>query len=92
LRDAAVLEAVLFGFLTVLRVNEDKKGVARGWGREVVETREWVGMVFGRLEGMGEGFGGEGDGERCRVLAAGVLVGVGEVVEGWRGGEMGDFM
>ena len=72
-----------------MRVNEDKKGVARGWGKEVLETQEWVGMVFGRLE-TGEGFGGEG--ERCRVLAAGVLVGVGEGVEAWRKGEMGDFL
>lgn len=48
----------------------NKKGIAEEMGKELLETRGWVEGVFERV--------GEG---RVKVLAAGVLGGVAEVVE-----------
>lgn len=112
--DTATMEALLFGFLTLLQVNRNgKKRLATDFGREVVETGEWAGLVFEKLDqaasggigaggrdGVGDGgilgeVGGSGrsvremvrddETERCRGLAAGVLVACKEVGEEWRG-------
>jgi telomere length regulation protein len=74
-KDKQVLNAVLFGFLMVLETNENKERVATEQGKELMETQAWVKMVF---EGLGTG--SEED-DRVRVLAAGVVVRCGEVVE-----------
>jgi telomere length regulation protein len=74
-KDKQVLNAVLFGFLMLLDTNENKERVATEHGKELMETQAWVKMVF---EGLGTG--SEED-ERVRVLAAGVVVRCGEVVE-----------
>ncbi|KAF2831443.1 hypothetical protein CC86DRAFT_443135 [Ophiobolus disseminans] len=74
-KDKQVLNAVLFGFLMILETNENKERVATEHGKELMETQAWVKMVF---EGLGTG--SEED-ERVRVLAAGVVVRCGEVVE-----------
>lgn len=74
-KDKQVLNAVLFGFLMILETNENKERVATEQGKELMETQAWVKMVF---EGLG--VGSEED-ERVRVLAAGVVVRCGEVVE-----------
>jgi len=74
-KDKQVLNAVLFGFLMLLETNENKERVATEQGKELMETQAWVKMVF---EGLGTG--SEED-ERVRVLAAGVVVRCGEVVE-----------
>jgi telomere length regulation protein len=74
-KDKQVLNAVLFGFLMLLETNENKERVATEHGKELMETQAWVKMVF---EGLGTG--SEED-ERVRVLAAGVVVRCGEVVE-----------
>ncbi|KAF2132660.1 hypothetical protein P153DRAFT_309193 [Dothidotthia symphoricarpi CBS 119687] len=74
-KDKAVLNAVLFGFLMLLETNENKERVATEHGKELMETQAWVKMVFDGL-----GAGSEED-ERVRVLAAGVVVRCGEVVE-----------
>lgn len=107
-----MLEAVLFAILTILDVNEaqgDRRRLALECGRELVETREWVGGVWERLEGAGGdgrgglaglGVGEEGGGksgaegneqERCKVLAAGVLVQIKEVVDQYQRLMVGDL-
>jgi telomere length regulation protein len=82
--DITVMEALLFGFLTILEVNSDKRALVDSFGRQMMETREWVEEVFDR---MGSG-GGEED-ERVRMLAAGVLVRIGEVAEKYQALLMG---
>jgi telomere length regulation protein len=82
-RDASVCEAVLLGVLTLLEVNlEVEKGqrLAENEGAKVVEVREWVEGVFTGAWGVEEG---------VRALAAGVLVKIQEVAEGWRRALMG---
>ncbi|KAF8245837.1 hypothetical protein K440DRAFT_586731 [Wilcoxina mikolae CBS 423.85] len=81
--DGSVCEAVLLGVLTVLEVNlEVERGqrLAEREGGKVVEVREWVEGVFEGAWGAEEG---------VRALAAGVLVKIQEVAEGWRRALMG---
>jgi len=85
-KDVQVLEALLFALLMLLDVNEDKERLARDHGRELVETQEWSRMVLERMQGAGQ------DGERVRMLAAGVIVRVGEVVERWHRIMTGSFI
>ena len=81
-----VLEAVLFGLLTLLEVNgagiegEDvsKRRLAEECGEALVETRAWVGLV---MEGMVGGKAAGKEEERVGMLAAAVLIRVEEVVE-----------
>ena len=85
--DASVLEGLLFAFLTLLDVNQDAgRRLAEEQGRELLETQEWVGGV---LERMG---GGDEEGERCRMLAAGVLIRCREVVEKFQRLLVGDMI
>lgn len=86
--DITVLEALLFGFLTIFEVNDGddgKRGIAQEMPKQLVETQHWVEMMFERI-GDGNLVQGEGQGEEAKVrtLAAGVLVRAGEVVEGYR--------
>jgi len=82
--DITVMEALLFGFLTILEVNGDKKALVDSFGRQMMETRDWTEGVFGRM-----GAGGGDEDERVRMLAAGVLVRIGEVVEKYQALLMG---
>ncbi|KAF7871839.1 hypothetical protein EAF04_003946 [Stromatinia cepivora] len=85
--DVVVQEALLFSFMTILEINEgDLRGLAERHGRELLETREWVDVVF-----RGIGAGSEED-ERRRLLAAGVLVRIGECVEKWQRLMVGDVV
>ncbi|KAJ8059208.1 hypothetical protein OCU04_012179 [Sclerotinia nivalis] len=85
--DVVVQEALLFSFMTILEINEgDLRGLAERHGRELLETREWVDGVF-----RGIGAGSEED-ERRRLLAAGVLVRIGECVEKWQRLMVGDVV
>lgn len=88
--DAPVLEALLFGFMTLLDINSDnQRRVADEHAKELLETREWVQLVF---ENLG---GGSEEGERARMLAAGVLMRCREVVEKYQRmmlGDLADFM
>ncbi|KAF2085630.1 hypothetical protein K490DRAFT_67513 [Saccharata proteae CBS 121410] len=86
LSDPVVLEALLFAFLTLLEINEDQHRLVQEHSKELLETHEWVKMVFERLGG------GDKEGERARMLAAGVLVRCGEVVEKYQRALMGDMM
>lgn len=75
LAEFSVLEAALFCFLTLLEVNEDKRYLAEEHSKELMETQQWVELVFERCSGADE------EGERVRMLSASVLVKTREVVE-----------
>lgn len=77
-KEVHVLEALLFALLMMLEANEDKERLAREHARELVETSEWSRLVLERMECGGS------EGERVRMLAAGVIVRVGELLERWR--------
>lgn len=82
--DKAVGEAVLFGFMTILDLNQDQRRLAEQHGREMLETQRWVEAFFGTL--------GEGEEEqRSRTLAAGVLFRLREVVQKYQALLMGDL-
>lgn len=89
----SVLEALLFGLLTVMEVNGDKEAIAREHSKRLVETQQWADMVFERT-GEGRLVQQEGQGEEAKVrtLAAAVLVKTGEVMEAQRKVLMGDMM
>lgn len=84
--DIGVLESLLFTFLTLLEINEDKQLLATEHGKELVETQEWAKMV---LEGKEAG---DEEGERVRMLAAAVVVRCHEVIEKWQRLMLGDMI
>ena len=85
--DPSVLEALLFAFLTLLDVNADnQRRLAEENAKELLETQEWAGNL---LEKLGSG---DEEGERCRMLAAGILVRCREVVEKYQRLLMGDLV
>ena len=85
--DPIVLEALLFSFLTLLDVNSDnQRRLAEEHAKELLETQEWTGNLLERLGG------GDEEGERCRMLAAGVLLRCREVVEKYQRLLMGDLV
>lgn len=86
LGDAGVLEAVLFAFMTLLEVNEDKRRIAEEHSRQLMETQEWVDMVFEKTAG------GDEESERVRMLAAGVLLKTKDVVEKYQRLLVGDML
>ncbi|KAL2183826.1 hypothetical protein L209DRAFT_713708 [Thermothelomyces heterothallicus CBS 203.75] len=87
--DLAVTQAVLFAYVALLDVNEDRmRDVCAELGREVVEAQEWVAGVFGGLRGGDE----SGEEEKVKVLAAGVLVRLREGVEKYRLMLVGDLI
>lgn len=87
--DVGITQAVLFGLLTLLDVNEDRmRDVCQELGREVVETEGWVAGVFEGLRGGDAG----GEEERTKMLAAGVLVRLREGVEKYRLIMVGDLI
>lgn len=66
--------------------------------QQVLETREWVGGVMrGGVAGGGAAGGGGGGAtqDKCRMLGAGVLVELEEIIKEWQRvmvGEMGGFL
>ena len=83
LNDPSVLEALLFGFLSLLNVNSDKRGLAERHSREIMECHEWCNLVFEKIsEGSGLRIADE-ETERSKTLAAGVLVATKELVENY---------
>ena len=89
----SVLEALLFGLLTVMEVNGDKQAIAQQHSKQLIETQQWADMVFERT-GEGRLVQQEGQGEEAKVrtMAAAVLVKTGEVMEAHRKVLMGDMM
>lgn len=84
--DKGVLSALLFSFLMLLETNENKERIATEQAKELLETQQWVQMVFEKL-----GSGSEED-EKIRVLAAGVIVRCQEVVEKYQRRMAGSMM
>jgi len=88
-----VLEALLFGLLTVLQVNEDKQAIAQVHSKQLLETQQWADMVFERTgEGRLVQQDGQGEEAKVRTLAAAVLVNTGEVMEAQRKVLIGDMV
>ncbi len=81
----SIVEALLFSFITLLEVNEDKRRLAEVHGRELLETQGWVELLFQSL-----GTGTEED-DKVRALAAGVLFKIREVVEKYQALLMADL-
>jgi telomere length regulation protein len=86
LADVSVLEAVLFATLTLLDMNEDKRRLAEEHSKQLIETQEWVELVFDRVGG------GDEEGERIRMLAASVLMKTREVVDKYQRLLVGDLV
>ena len=88
--DLPVLEALLFSFLTLLDINSNnQRRLAEEHAKELLETQEWVQMVFEKVGGGSE------EGDRVRMLSAGVLTKTREVVEKYQRlmlGDLADFM
>ena len=84
--DSTVLEALLFAFLTLLDINEDKRRLAEDHAKELIETQQWAEQVFEMVKGGSE------EGDRVRMLAASVLVRTREVVEKHQILLMGDMV
>ncbi|KAK4221750.1 telomere length regulation protein-domain-containing protein [Podospora fimiseda] len=87
--DISVTRAILFGFVSLLDVNEDRmRDVCRELGREVAEAQEWTAGIFSHLRGGDEG----GEEEQVKMLAAGVLVRLGEGIEKHREVTMAELL
>ena len=90
--DVKTLDAILFTFLTLLELNEDKQRLANEHAKELVETQEWAKLVldqYGSESGQEETEGG-----KIKMLAAAVVVKCHEIVEKWQRlmlGNMVDF-
>ena len=84
--DITVIEAMLFAFLTILEINEDKRRLVTENGRQMLETQEWAEGIFGRVAA-----GGSEEDERIRMLAAGCLTRIREAVEKYQALLIGDL-
>ena len=84
--DTTVKEAILFSLLTLLDINEDKRTLVNRHSRELLETQDWAQMV---LESSG---GGDREGNRVRMLAAGVLLRCKEIVDKYQRLLVGDMV
>ncbi|KAI9821423.1 MAG: telomere binding protein [Phylliscum demangeonii] len=73
--DSTVMEALLFAFMTLLDINENKERLAREQSRELLETQKWVETVFGNVAG------GDEEGDRLKIMAASILVRIKEIVQ-----------
>ena len=88
--DVAALKGWLVAMAVLLEVNEDNmRTLCQDHGREVVETREWASSVFNTTRGDHEAGGDEND---VKMLAAGVLIKLGEMIEKYQALLMGDMI
>lgn len=83
--DISVLQAVLFALLTLLEVNTDRQRIVQEHPKQLMETQQWVDLVFER---MGSGGLVDDDGKseeaKVRTLAAGVLMKCREIIEAYQ--------
>ncbi|KAK4191724.1 telomere length regulation protein-domain-containing protein [Podospora australis] len=87
--DLTLTRAILFAFMALLDVNEDRmRDVCAEMGREVAEAQNWVAGVFAGLRGGDEG----GEEEQVKMLAAGVLVRLQEGIEKYQLVMVGDLI
>jgi telomere length regulation protein len=88
LGDMGALKGWLVAMAALIEVNEgDMHRLCTDQGREVVETREWVGNIFSQTRG--EDGGEEND---VKMLAAGVLIKLGEAIEKHQALLMGEMI
>jgi telomere length regulation protein len=86
--DMAGTKGWFVAMAALLEVNEgDMRKLCETQGREVVETREWASAVFERTRGED---GGEEN--EVKMLAAGVLIRLGEAIEKYQALLMGDMI
>ena len=83
LSDISVLQAVLFSLLTLLEINADKRRIAQEHPKQLMETQQWVDMVFERM-GAGSSQSESSEEAKVQTLAAGVLVKTREVIEAYQ--------
>lgn len=85
-QDMSVLEALLFGILTLLNINEASQGrLAADHSRQLLETREWVQLVYQNLGGDSK------EDHHRRSLAEGVLMIIAGVVDKYQRSMLGDL-
>lgn len=88
--DPSVLSALLSLFLAVIDLNvasgsSGEERLVTEFATQVLELREWTGEVFDRTPVVQ----GDDPREQLRMLAAGVMVKLGEVTERYQGRLMG---
>lgn len=84
-QDVSILHAVLFALLTVLELNADKSRVVQEHPKRLMETQQWVELIFDRMGGnelMTESNNEEE--HKVKMLAAGVLVKTKEIIDGYQ--------
>jgi len=87
--DVAALKGWFVAMAVLLEVNDgDMRRICAEQGREVVETREWVSGVFERTRGGDDG----GEENHVKMLAAGVLIKLGEAIEKYQALLLGDLV
>lgn len=86
--DLGAMKGWFVAMASLLEVNGgDMRRLCEAQGREVMETREWVAGVFERTRGED---GGEEN--EVKMLAAGVLIKLGEAIEKYQALLMGDLI
>jgi len=76
LKAQPVLEALMFSFLTLIEINgNDQRALAQDHSKELLETQAWTERVFENLRG------GAGAEEKVKMLAAGLLVKIKEIID-----------
>ncbi|KOS18555.1 DNA replication checkpoint protein tel2 [Escovopsis weberi] len=86
--DLGALRGWMIAMVSLLQVNEgDMRRICEQQGREVVETRDWTSAVFSRLRG--DDGGEEND---VKMLAAGVLIRLGDAIEKFQALLVGDMI
>ncbi|UNI14642.1 telomere binding protein [Purpureocillium takamizusanense] len=87
--DVSALKGWFVAMAVLLEVNDgDMRRLCAEQGREVVETREWVSGVFERTRGDHDG----GEENYVKMLAAGVLIKLGEAIEKYQALLLGDLV
>jgi telomere length regulation protein len=66
-----------------LEINGDKQRIVQEHPKQLMETQQWVDMVFERM-GAGTGTSDSADEAKVQTLAAGVLVKTREVIEAYQ--------
>lgn len=80
--DISILQAVLFALLTLLEINTDKQRIVQDHPKQLMETQQWVDLVFERMGSSGlVDDEGKSEEAKVRTLAAGVLMKCREIIE-----------
>jgi telomere length regulation protein len=88
--DVRTLDSLLFAFLTLLELNEDKQRLANNHAKELVETQEWAKLVLDHYGS--ESSSEQTEGGKIKMLAAAVIVKCHEIVERWQRLMMGSMV